>query len=104
MKEYLRQIGAFSRDARLLIIASVVLALGTAAPAIFATLYFRAIGFNAEMIGQVTSANQIGGALGTIPAMFFLARFGRRVSILAGAGLSLITWGAAEPDPVGAWH
>ncbi len=107
MNEYWRQIGAFSRDARLLVIASVILALGTAAPAVFATLYFRAIGFDAVMIGQVTSANQIGGALGTIPAMLFLARFGRRASILTGASLSLLTWGLAidtpRPELVLAW-
>jgi MFS family permease len=95
LQEYVSHIRAFSPNARLVISASVILALGTAAPQIFTSLYLRSLGFDAQFIGAVSTANQIGGALGTLPAMLVLGRLGQRGSIVLGAGSSLLTWGLA---------
>jgi MFS family permease len=103
LQEYGNHIRAFSRDARLMIVASVILAVGTAAPQVFAALYFRALGFDAQFIGAVSTANQVGGALGTLPAMFAIGRLGRRAAIVLGASVSLLTWGFAMTTPAPTW-
>ncbi len=95
LQHYRDHIRQFSRDARLFILASVILAAGTSAPVAFAALYFRAIGFDAEWVGWVNTANQIGGALGTLPAVLLIDRIGRRRAIVIGASVSLLAWGAA---------
>jgi MFS family permease len=92
---YRAHLRAFSREARLFLIASFFLALGTSAPTVFANLYFRAIGFDATWIGLLTTANQIGGLLGLLPAILLVDRLGRLRSIVFGGGVSLLTWGAA---------
>jgi MFS family permease len=99
MRHYLNHVRAFTRDARLFLIANIVLALGTSAATVFSTLYFRAIGYDALWVGWVTTANQVGGALGTLPTVLLIDRIGRRRSIVLGASISLLTWGAALLSP-----
>lgn len=99
MRHYLNHVRAFTRDARLFLIANIVLALGTSAASVFSTLYFRAIGYDALWVGWVTTANQVGGALGTLPAVLLIDRISRRRSIVLGASVSLLTWGAALLAP-----
>lgn len=99
MRHYLNQVRAFTRDAQLFLFANIVLALGTSAATVFSTLYFRAIGYDALWVGWVTTANQVGGALGTLPTVLLIDRIGRRRSIVLGASVSLLTWGAALLSP-----
>lgn len=103
LQEYGNQIRAFSRNARLMIVASVILALGTAAPQVFVALYYRALGYDAQFIGALSTANQVGGAIGTLPAMLLLGRLGRRAAIVLGASASLLTWGLAILATVPEW-
>ncbi len=91
MSLYLSQIRAFTRDARLFLLAMTVLAFGQSAPVVFGALYFRAIGFDQEWLGWVATANQFGGALGLLPAMLLTERVGRRASIAWGVVGGLLT-------------
>lgn len=103
MSIYIAHLRAFSHDARLFLLAYAVLSIGTAAPQVLAPLYFRTIGFDAGLIGWTSTANQIGGLLGTLPAVFLVDWLGRRRSVLIGGLLSLATWSAAMLTQDRAW-
>ena len=103
MFTYLAHLRAFSRDARLFLLAYAVLSVGTAAPQVLAPLYFRTLGFDAGLIGWTITANQIGGLLGTLPALLLVDQLGRRRSVLIGGLFSLATWGAAMLTQERAW-
>lgn len=90
MRQYIDHIKAFSHDARFFLIATIILACGTAAPVVFGSLYFERMGYDRSQIGWITTANQIGAALGTIPAALAIDRLGRRRAILIGALSSLL--------------
>ena len=55
MSTYLAHLRAFSRDARLFLLAYAVLSVGTAAPQVLAPLYFRSLGFDAGLIESVST-------------------------------------------------
>ncbi len=103
MSTYIAHLRAFSRDARLFLLAYAVLSIGTAAPQVLAPLYFRTLGFDARLIGWTITANQVGGLLGTLPALLLVDRLGRRRSVLIGGLFSLATWGAAMLAQERAW-
>jgi MFS family permease len=95
MQRYREQVHAFSRDAWLFLLASLVLSTGGAASAAFTTLYYRLAGFDPEFLGWIASAFPIGAAAGTLPALMLVDRLGRRLSMICGATVSLLSWGLA---------
>jgi MFS family permease len=85
----------FTRNARLFLLAMVVLAFGTAAPTLFFNLYLEQLRFDRAFIGGVNTVIQLGGLVMALPAIVLLDRIGRRRAIVIALAVGLLSWSAS---------
>ena len=85
-----RAFGQFQRDARLILIVSLVTGAAVSLYWIDFNLYLAALGYETSMIGLISTIASIAGALVAFPASAASDRVGRRAIIAAGTGVGLI--------------
>jgi predicted MFS family arabinose efflux permease len=92
--EYVMTVKAFSRNARLYLIGSFLMAVNYHVFQLLLNLYLKEMGFHESQIGQVLSSRAIGQALCAIPAALILCRVRLKpllfASCLAVAGFSFL--------------
>jgi MFS family permease len=71
---------ALSHNARMYLLASILLAFGMGVQLVLYNLYLLELGFREDLVGQVAAAVALGVAIGGLPAGLFYARFGGKVS------------------------
>ena len=98
-----RSFGRFHRDARLILVTSLVAGAAISLWWIDFNLYLRALGYETSTIGLVSTLASLAGGLIAFPASAASDRFGRRAAFIAGIGASLVALGgllASEALPV----
>ena len=98
-----RGFGRFHRDARLILVTSLVAGAAISLWWIDFNLYLRALGYETATIGLVSTLASLAGGIIAFPASAASDRFGRRAAFLAGLGASLIALAcllASEALPV----
>jgi MFS family permease len=81
-----------SYNARMYLLASMLLALGMGVQAVLYNLYLFQLNYREDVVGQVAGAAALGVALGGLPAGLFYDRFGGKVAFsvaVIGTALSL---------------
>jgi MFS family permease len=84
-----RSFGRFHRDARLLLVTSLVSGAAISLWWIDFNLYLVALGFEPSTIGIVATVSSLAGALVAFPASAWSDRIGRRVVFLVGLAASI---------------
>jgi MFS family permease len=98
-----RAYGQYRRDARLILVTSLVSGAAVSLWWIDFNLYLAALGLETQTIGLVATVGSAAAALMAFPASAFSDRFGRRAAFLAGIGaglLALVALLASEALPV----
>ena len=85
-----RAFGQFQRDARLILVVSLVTGAAVSLYWIDFNLYLASLGYETSTIGLVSTIASIAGALIAFPASAASDRVGRRAIIAAGTGVGLI--------------
>lgn len=85
-----RAFGQFQRDARLILIVSLVTGAAVSLYWIDFNLYLAALGYETSTIGIISTIASIAGALVAFPASAASDRVGRRAIIAGGTGVGLI--------------
>lgn len=86
----LSRLRAFTRPARLFILAMVIFAFGISGPTTLMNLYLDAAGLDRVYIGWWHSASQFGGVALMLPAMLSFRWMGRRQALWFGAFISIL--------------
>lgn len=90
LRDYGQHIGMFSRNARLFLAGSFLLAMAFSVFQLMRNLYLKEVGFSEAFIGQALSVFALGSLLGAIPSALLIAKR-RAKSVLAwstlGAGI-----------------
>ncbi len=89
-----RVFGRFQRDARLILVTSLVTGAAVSLWWIDFNLYLAALGYSTATIGVVSTVGSLAGALVAFPASAASDRVGRRVVLLAGAAAGAVALGA----------
>ncbi len=84
LREYLRRVRAFSRNARLLLLALGLLGVGYGAFTTLFTLYIVEIGYAEDFLGLLIGVGTVGGAAAALPAGLLCDRLGARRGLLLG--------------------
>ena len=84
-REYLATIGLFSRNARLFLAASCLMAINFHVFMLFLNLYLKEIGFVEGDIGMVNSSRSVGMTLMAIPAAILISKIRLKPVLFAGA-------------------
>jgi MFS family permease len=95
--------GRFHRDARLILVTSLVAGAAISLWWIDFNLYLRALGYETATIGLVSTLASLAGGLIAFPASAASDRFGRRAAFIAGLGAGILALGgllASEALPV----
>ena len=98
-----RSFGRFHRDARLILVTSLVAGAAISLWWIDFNLYLRALGYETATIGLVSTLASLAGGLIAFPASAASDRFGRRAAFIAGLGAGIVALGgllASEALPV----
>jgi MFS family permease len=98
-----RAYGQYRRDARLILVTSLVAGAAVSLWWIDFNLYLAALGLETQTIGLVATVGSAAAALMAFPASAFSDRFGRRAAFLVGLGaglLALVALLASEALPV----
>ncbi|MHB8892710.1 MAG: MFS transporter, partial [Candidatus Limnocylindrales bacterium] len=85
-----RAFGQFQRDARLILVVSLVTGAAVSLYWIDFNLYLASLGYETATIGLVSTIASIAGALIAFPASAASDRVGRRAIIAAGTGVGLM--------------
>jgi MFS family permease len=89
---YLMRPLAFSRNARLYLLASLLMGFGHGAVMVHMNLYYRSLGIGEGDIGRILSSGSLGTVLIALPAAFWVDRFAARwVFALAALGFGAVT-------------
>jgi len=87
-----RSFGRFHRDARLILVTSLVAGAAISLWWIDFNLYLRALGYETATIGLVSTLASLAGGLIAFPASAASDRFGRRAAFIAGLGGCLFAY------------
>lgn len=90
LRRYARSFTGFERDARVFLLVTLVYGIGLSLYWVDFNLYLAALGFDRSFIGLVATASSAAGALTALPIAFVSDRVGRRLVLVAGAGLAAI--------------
>lgn len=111
VRAYALAFAEISHNARMYLLASVLLAVGMGVQLVLYNLYLIELGFAEDLVGQVAAAAALGVAVGGLPAGLFYSRFGGKVAFglavvaavvsmalraLSVSPLWLITWAAVN--------
>lgn len=83
-QEHLRRVRAFSRNARLLLLALALLGVSYGAFTTLFTLYIVEIGYSEDFLGLLVGVGTVGGAAAALPAGLLCDRLGARRGLLLG--------------------
>jgi MFS family permease len=86
----IRAYGRFNRDARMILLTTLLFGAALSLYWIDFNLYLAALGYSPATIGLVSTIASIAGALVAFPASAASDRFGRRTIFAAGAAASLV--------------
>ncbi|HEU0242691.1 MAG TPA: MFS transporter [Candidatus Limnocylindrales bacterium] len=98
-----RGFGRFHRDARLILVTSLVAGAAISLWWIDFNLYLRALGYETSTIGLVSTLASLAGGLVAFPASAASDRFGRRAAFIAGLAAGIVALAcllASEALPV----
>lgn len=84
LREHLRRVRAFSRNARLLLLALGLLGVSYGAFTTLFTLYIVEIGYSEDFLGLLVGVGTVGGAVAALPAGLLCDRLGARRGLLLG--------------------
>ena len=90
MLNYLRQLRAFTRDARLYLLSTALYGFALGFQFLFLNLYVLSLGYDQAFVGVLASVPAQVTAASAIPIGLFLARIGFRRSLLLGGFLQLL--------------
>lgn len=85
-----RAFGQFQRDARLILVVSLVTGAAVSLYWIDFNLYLAALGYETSTIGLISTIGSVAGALVAFPASAASDRLGRRAIIAVGTGVGLL--------------
>lgn len=100
LARYLRSFTGFSRDARRLLITTVVFGAATSLYWIDFNLYLEAIGINGSTLGWLLATSQLAGVIVALPASAISNRIGRRTVMAGGIALVAVALFAVLPGNV----
>lgn len=80
LRAYWQSLAQISRNARLYLLASTLMAIGMGAQLVLYNLYLFELGYQEDVVGQVAAAVALGVALGGVPAGRLYDYFGGRVT------------------------
>jgi MFS family permease len=92
-RTYAGRVRSFTREARLLLLATACFAAFAAAQNVLGNLYFAALGFDRAFLGALVAVNQLAGGLAAFPAAMLLDRVGRRRGAIGGVLIGTLGWG-----------
>jgi MFS family permease len=100
-RTYAGRVRSFTREARLLLLATLFFAAFAAVQNVLGNLYFEALGFDRAFLGSLVAVNQLAGGLAAFPAAMLLDRVGRRRGAMGGVLIGTLGWGIslAARDP-----
>lgn len=88
LRDYGSSLKSFNHNARLYLVASMLMAVSMAIQNVLYNLYLIQLGYNEDFVGQTAAAVSLGVALGGMPAGLLYDRFGGKVTFrLATVGI-----------------
>mgnify|MGYP000312524317 CR=1 FL=1 len=96
LREHLRRVRAFSRNARLLLLALGLLGVGYGAFTTLFTLYIVEIGYSEDFLGLLVGVGTVGGAAAALPAGLLCDRLGARRGLLLGTLITALGTGIGD--------
>ena len=100
LARYVRSFTGFSRDARRLLITTVVFGAATSLYWIDFNLYLESIGINGSTLGWLLATSQLAGVIVALPASAISNRIGRRTVMAGGMALVAVALFAVLPGNV----
>ncbi|HPE36711.1 MAG TPA: hypothetical protein PK625_06135, partial [Spirochaetales bacterium] len=91
-KEYVEAFRLFSSNARLYLLGSLLLGIGTNMVQLLLNLYLQRLAFGEAAIGSVLSLRALGSFVVALPASFIVARADSRLLLASAAFLSAVSY------------